>query len=173
MDKELLELLNKDDYLFYFQDSHHFLTIFASKNYDINDYEITTKIQRDYLAKKLTNLSYKWTRGNILSSIDLDHKIVFPKFRYREFYPKKEISKIEKKDIIILTPTLLAVHLLLNHEDPKELLIDLIHKQPINYNKIIKLLPDYKELMIEVGVLQSKLLKQSPLIYRQELDTTF
>jgi hypothetical protein len=156
-----------------YEDSRFFGSVFSQKHYDLNDYEITTKVQRDYIAKKLKTYSFKWTRGNELSSPNFSEKIIFPKFSYRELYPKKQIEKLSDDVLIILSPTLLAIHLLFTKDDPKSALLDLINQQPINYNKIAKVLPDHVSLMKEIGEIQQELLTKSPLIYRQELDTTF
>jgi hypothetical protein len=173
MHEEILEVITKDDYLYSYTDEHLFISIFSSKEYEVNDYEITTKVQRDYLAKKLTPLLFKWTRGNELSSPELNEKVVFPKFRYRELYPKKEIESLSNDIVIVLTPTLLAIHLIFSLKNPEEELLNLINKQPINYTKLIKLLPEKRELLKRIGIEQEELLMKSPLKYRHELDTTF
>jgi hypothetical protein len=180
LNQKLRDLFKTDNYLYFYQDSrlsnennNCFGSIFSQKSYDLNDYEITTKVQRDYLAKKLKEFSYKWTRGNELASSDFSEKIIFPKFKYRELYPQKMIESLDSNNLIILSPTLLAIHLLFTKDDPNSDLLDLINSQPINYKKIAKLLPEYEGLISEIGTEQEILLKRSPLIYRQELDTTF
>ncbi len=167
------ERIKKDDYLLLHEEEINFITVFCTKEYDYNDYDILSKVQRDYLKKSLIDFNYIWFSGSILKSETQYPNIVFPKYKIRSFFPKQEVFAKDPSAIYAITPTQYAYYLMRENKAPKEKIIDLIYSQPINIDKLTRYFPLEKELLAQLKQEQDYALRTTALRYKNQIDSTF
>ena len=173
MIEELKALITKDENLFFFEGEKQFISIFTQKRFDISDYEILSRVQREYLKKSLSKLNFNWVTGSILASKESENRIIFPKYKNIDFFPYKEILTYKNTDIIVISPTQLAYYIIQNQADAGTILKEMIYKLPINIVKLKRLFPQSQELLLELEKEQAFALKNSSLRFKSEIDTTF